>query len=93
MVSHIGPGFPQGEWRGGWWAPSVESDERFGGFEWRSAADLLVNYIWVYAYTEREPGHQITVWFDDIVVASSYIGPLQAPTDFPHRQERSETSP
>jgi hypothetical protein len=27
-------------------------------------------------YSEKPEGHRIKVWFDDVVVATEYIGPL-----------------
>jgi len=50
----------------------------FDGFRWRTAKELSLNYLWVYLYiTEATAGHVSLVWFDDIVVATDYIGPLQ----------------
>jgi hypothetical protein len=50
----------------------------FEGFRWRTAQELNLNYLWVYLYITRAPeGHVSRVWFDDIVVATEYIGPLQ----------------
>lgn len=50
----------------------------FEGFRWRTVPELKVNFLWLYVYTERPAGHRIKVWFDDVVVATEYIGPLQA---------------
>ena len=80
VVSHIGPGFPRGRWRGGWWSPDADADNAFGGFRWRTVQELAINYVWTYLYiTDAEPGHVSRVWFDDIVVADRYIGPLSPP--------------
>jgi hypothetical protein len=50
----------------------------FEGFRWRTAPELNLNYLWVYLYiTAAPPGHASRVWFDDIVVATEYIGPIQ----------------
>ena len=39
--------------------------------------DLKVNYVWIYLYiTKAPPGHVSKVWFDDVVVAKDYIGPI-----------------
>ncbi len=77
VVSHHGPGFPRGGWTGGWWAPDADADTAFEGFRWRTDAGLSVNYLWVYLYiTRAAEGHVSRVWFDQIVVATEYIGPI-----------------
>jgi hypothetical protein len=49
----------------------------FEGFRWRNSKDLNLNYVWVYLYiTDAPKGHVSRVWYDDIVVATEYIGPL-----------------
>lgn len=48
----------------------------FEGFRWRTVKELNVNYVWLYVYTSKPDGHRIKVWFDDVVVATEYIGPL-----------------
>jgi hypothetical protein len=51
--------------------------ELFEGFRWRTSNDLKVNFVWAYLYITKAPeGHVSKVWFDDIVVATKYIGPL-----------------
>ncbi|HMO66339.1 MAG TPA: hypothetical protein PKE47_14130, partial [Verrucomicrobiota bacterium] len=50
----------------------------FGGFRWRTVPELNVNFVWLYVYTQRPAGHRIKVWFDDVVVATEYIGPIRA---------------
>jgi len=78
IVSHIGEGFPRGRWAGGWWQPDSGSRTAFEGFKWRSDPKLMVNYIWTYLYITKAPkGHVSKVWFDHIVVAKAYIGPIE----------------
>jgi hypothetical protein len=57
---------------------------RWGGIRWRSSDDLLVNGVWILYYiTEnaakqngvKDPPKTSSVLFDDIVVATAYIGP------------------
>jgi hypothetical protein len=48
----------------------------FEGFRWRTVPDLNVNFLWLYVYTEKPSGHRIRVQFDDVVVATDYIGPI-----------------
>ena len=50
----------------------------FEGFRWRTVKELNVNYLWLYIYTAKPAGHRIKVWFDDVVVATDYIGPISA---------------
>jgi len=54
-----------------------EGGAPFEGFRWRTVPELNVNYVWLYVYTEKEAGHRIRVWYDDVVVATEYIGPLK----------------
>jgi predicted amidohydrolase len=50
----------------------------FEGFRWRTVEDLKLNYIWLYVYITQAPkGHVSRVWFDDVVIATEYIGPLR----------------
>jgi hypothetical protein len=50
----------------------------FEGFEWRSSEKLNINFLWVLNYiTDAPAGHLSKVWFDQIVVAKRYIGPLK----------------
>jgi predicted amidohydrolase len=49
----------------------------FEGFRWRTAKELRLNYLWVYLYITQAPAEHVSrVWFDDIVVATDYIGPV-----------------
>jgi hypothetical protein len=57
----------------------ADGGEPFGGFQWRSDDDLKLNFLWLLCYiTKSPPGKVSKIWFDDIVVAQQYIGPLQA---------------
>jgi hypothetical protein len=56
----------------------AEGGEPFEGFRWRTDKALNINYIWTYLYiTDAPAGHVSKVWFDDIVIAKEYIGPLK----------------
>ena len=49
----------------------------FDGFRFRTTDKLNVNFVWLYTYiTKATKGHPNRVWFDDVVIATDYIGPL-----------------
>lgn len=55
----------------------LEGGEPFEGFRWRNDEKLDLNFLWVLLYITKSPeGHVSKVWFDDIVVATEYIGPV-----------------
>ncbi len=54
-----------------------EGGAPFEGYRWRTVPELNVNYLWLYVYSEKPEGHRIRVWFDDVVVATDYIGPMR----------------
>jgi len=56
----------------------------FTGIRWRNDMNLKVNCLWLehYGYDEGDPAKQYwkdsqSVWFDDVVVARRYIGPIK----------------
>lgn len=68
------------------WDPAKGGPERFTvpeggapfeGYRWRTVPELNVNYLWLYIYTQKPAGHRMKVWFDHVVAATDYIGPLQ----------------
>ncbi|HLX65281.1 MAG TPA: hypothetical protein VKX17_28690 [Planctomycetota bacterium] len=55
----------------------------FTGIRWRNDAELKVNCFWLehYGYDDSDPTKSYskekqTVWFDDVVIATKYIGPM-----------------
>jgi hypothetical protein len=55
----------------------------FTGIRWRNDMDLKINSLWLehYGYDAGDPtkrywGDKQAVWFDDVVVARRYIGPM-----------------
>ena len=87
--NHLGPGFPRGEWIwDGFWpnadcTPSGPCDPNgsgtpcctdFEGFRWRTVPELNLNYVWLEHYVDSDPA--CGVWFDDLVIATEYIGPM-----------------
>ncbi len=85
---------PPGAWNfySYWWKMKRSGDGRqafwidgrkvgdFGGIEWRKTAELTLNAFWLMSYvTDRWTDHKTNrVWFDDVVVATEYIGPIVA---------------
>lgn len=58
----------------------------FNGIRWRENLDLKVNCLWLehYGFDPGDPTKQFwpenqSVWFDDVVVAREYIGPMAKP--------------
>jgi hypothetical protein len=56
---------------------TIEGGKPFPGFAWRSAADLNVNAIWLYRYMSKPETGTSKVWWDHLVVAKKYIGPIK----------------
>jgi hypothetical protein len=76
IISHLGKGFPKGNWVWDSFTPDPEGIP-FKGFQWRSDEKLNLNFLWILLYiTDAPAGHISKVWFDDIVVAKKYIGPI-----------------
>ncbi|HET6574969.1 MAG TPA: carbon-nitrogen hydrolase family protein [Fimbriiglobus sp.] len=60
------------------WFTVPEGGAPFDGFRWRTAKELNLNYVWLYAYiTKAAKGHVSRIWFDDVVIATEYIGPIK----------------
>ena len=59
---------------------------RFGGFRWRTTDKLKINSFWLLFYNTDQPARHnkdpkpgsrvMEVWFDDIVIATEYVGPV-----------------
>jgi len=73
---HLGEGRPNGYWVWDKFYPHPDSTP-FEGFQWRIDDELKVNFFWLLFYmTEGYIGQVDSVWFDDVIVATEYIGPL-----------------
>lgn len=71
--AHFGPGFPNYAYTGtDRWGEDANGSP-WPGFQWRTVEDLKVNYIWIYNYVHDDA---CRAWFDDVVAATSYIGPM-----------------
>lgn len=75
QITHIGYQFPNGNWSETHFTEG--SGSPFGGFQWRNDEALNLNYIWLRNYnTSNGPGHIGNIYFDHLVVAKKYIGPI-----------------
>jgi hypothetical protein len=84
-IARFAKGARRGPWSGMGFHLVEEGGEPFEGFRWRSSKDLQVNFFWLLHYvTEnaarqnrvKDPKPTNAVWFDDIVIATDYIGPM-----------------
>lgn len=73
------------EWSGEGFRLTEAGGEPFEGFRWRTSADLKLNFFWLLHYVTEgayqmqgvaHPKPANVVRFDDIVVATKYIGPV-----------------
>ncbi len=89
LMGHWAPGTPKGTWKRDRFDAGM--GEEFPGFQWRSDAAVKPNVLWLLYYMEQvfsgqeqyqnhtgaQMNSEVTqVWFDHVVVATSYIGPL-----------------
>lgn len=73
LKSHVKPGQPIGTWVWDKFVPDP-AGEPFPGFQWRTVDELVINYVWLEHFVDTDPTCQ--AWFDDVVVAKEYIGPM-----------------
>ena len=84
-VMHVVKGVARDEWTGMGFDLLDQGGEPFEGFRWRTSTDLKINFLWLLHYVTENAARQnrvanpnptSRVWFDDIVVATEYLGPL-----------------
>jgi hypothetical protein len=76
QVIHLREGAPRGRWNANMFFPD-STGSSFEGFQWRNVSQLNLNWIWLLYYTTGNPkGFVGRVWFDHVVLARSYIGPI-----------------
>ncbi|MEA1897535.1 MAG: hypothetical protein U9N53_07710 [Bacteroidota bacterium] len=74
-IHHLGGDFPDGYWIWDKFIPHSDSLP-FEGFQWRNDEKLKLNFFWLLYYmTDGVMGKSDTIWFDDIVISTDYIGP------------------
>jgi len=89
LIGRWAPGTPTGKWIKDRFV--MGDGEPFEGFRWRTDMSLKINTFWLLYYLESvfqessqyQPRKDIpynrdsaTVWFDHVVVAKTYIGPI-----------------
>ena len=95
LAGRWGPNTPSGKWLADSFI-TQESGQLFEGFHWRLRDDVKLNNFWLRydlaaafeGNRQFQPKEGVTanadagrVWFDDIVIATEYIGPIfHAPT-------------
>ena len=86
LVAHFVKGAPRGRWTGMGFSLLQRNGEPFEGFRWRTSSSLKINFFWLLHYVTENAARQNNVtdpprisrvWFDDIVVSTAYIGPVQ----------------
>jgi hypothetical protein len=76
QIIHLREGAPRGRWTFNIFTPDP-SGSPFEGFQWRNASQLNLNWIWLLYYTTGNPSGLVgRVWFDHMVLAKKYIGPI-----------------
>ncbi|HET6408087.1 MAG TPA: hypothetical protein VFG14_09415 [Chthoniobacteraceae bacterium] len=89
VANHVKAGTARADWTGMGFRPlpdNAPGATPFEGFRWRTHPDLKINFFWLLFYVTENAGRQngVTpekqnrVWFDDIVVATEYVGPTKA---------------
>ena len=80
LVAHFGPGTRRGYWLG------YGKNKKFPGLNWRTSNKIKVNFFWLLHYVtpnaarqnkRKNPPQYNRVRFDNIVLATRYIGPIK----------------
>ncbi|MDX1564218.1 MAG: hypothetical protein R3236_02375, partial [Phycisphaeraceae bacterium] len=88
LAGHFRKGSPRGPWTGMGFHLKDQGGEPFEGFSFRTDPKLKLNFFWLLHYVTdaalkrngvKDLPATNTVWFDHVVVAEKYIGPLTAP--------------
>lgn len=85
-VMHLAQGMRRGPWSGMGLSLAEAGGEPFEGLRLRTSMDLKINHLWLEHYVDEgaqrqnklaNPNRVNRVWFDDIVVSTQYVGPIQ----------------
>ena len=88
LVMRFAKGRRRGPWSGMGFKLVDSGGEQFEGLRLRTSMDLKINHLWLEHYVDEgaqrhnkvtSPNCVNRVWFDDIVVATEYIGPIGKP--------------
>jgi len=88
LTTRIAPGTKTGKWTGEGFDVLADGAETFEGFRWRTVPELAVSYFMLSHYVTENayqqnkianPPKLNRVWFDDIVIATEYLGPIHQP--------------
>ncbi len=86
LILYVAKGVRRGPWTGEGFALVEQGGEPFEGFRWRTSSDLKLNFFRLLYYVTDDSSRQNRVvhpkptnrvWFANIVVSRTYIGPLQ----------------
>jgi hypothetical protein len=76
LVTHLRQSRPRGYWVWDSFHPDPYADP-FEGFQFRSTGDLGLNWIWLQNFITSDL--EAAVFFDHVVMAKKYVGPLRVP--------------
>jgi len=88
-------GMRRGPWSGMGFQLVDTGGVPFEGLRLRTSMDLKINHLWLEHYVDEgaqrqnkvtKPRRVNRVWFDDIVVATEYIGPIRTKEDVPAKK-------
>ncbi|MBX7113616.1 MAG: hypothetical protein K1X64_04715 [Myxococcaceae bacterium] len=86
LISSVGSE-PSTQLRGNWELASFIQRRDGGvlpGIRWRTTRpDLMINYFWLEHYVNTDTGQDCVGWYDDVVIATEYIGPMVELKIFP----------
>jgi S-formylglutathione hydrolase FrmB len=84
-VLHVRKGLRRGPWSGMGFQLVESGGTPFKGLRLRTSSELKLNYVWLEHYIDpgaqrhnklKNPNKINSVWFDHVVVATRYIGPI-----------------
>jgi len=75
-VGYWRQGFPNGHWLKDKWYNNP-ADPPFAGFQWRTDANLNINWLWFEFFHDNPNAPPSYIKFDHLVMAKKYIGPIK----------------